>query len=37
MNSRTQFNALFDVVEVDIDPEDQLNSQALQQLEQDQV
>jgi hypothetical protein len=37
MNSRTQFNALFDLVEVDIDPEDQLNSQALQQLEQDQV
>ena len=37
MNARTQFNALFDVVEVDIDPEDQLNSQALQQLEQDQV
>lgn len=37
MNARTQFNALFDIVEVDIDPEDQLNSQALQQLEQDQV
>ena len=37
MNARTQFNALFDVVEVDSDPEDQLNSQALQQLEQDQV
>ena len=37
MNARTQFNALFDVVEVDIDPEDQLNLQALQQLEQDQV
>jgi len=37
MNARTQFNALFDVVEVDTDPEDQLNSQALQQLEQDQV
>jgi len=37
MNARTQFNALFDMVEVDIDPEDQLNLQALQQLEQDQV
>jgi hypothetical protein len=37
MNARTQFNALFDMVEVDSDPEDQLNSQALQQLEQDQV
>jgi hypothetical protein len=37
MNARTQFNALFDVVEVDTDPEDLLNSQALQQLEQDQV
>ena len=37
MNARTQFNALFDIVEVDIDPEDQLNLQALQQLEQDQV
>ena len=37
MNARTQFNALFDVVEVDIDPVDQLNLQALQQLEQDQV
>jgi hypothetical protein len=37
MNARTQFNALFDVVEVDSDPEDQLNLQALQQLEQDQV
>jgi len=37
MNARTQFNALFDMVEVDTDPEDQLNSQALQQLEQDQV
>ena len=37
MNARTQFNALFDIVEVDSDPEDQLNSQALQQLEQDQV
>jgi hypothetical protein len=37
MNARTQFNALFDMVEVDTDPEDQLNLQALQQLEQDQV
>ena len=37
MNARTQFNALFDIVEVDSDPEDQLNLQALQQLEQDQV
>jgi hypothetical protein len=37
MNARTQFNALFDMVEVDSDPEDLLNSQALQQLEQDQV
>jgi len=37
MNARTQFNALFDMVEVDTDPEDLLNSQALQQLEQDQV
>ena len=37
MNARTQFNALFDVVEVDSDPEDQLNLQALQQLEQDQI
>ena len=37
MNARTQFNALFDIVEVDSDPEDQLNSQALQQLEQDQA
>jgi hypothetical protein len=37
MNANTQFSALFDVVEVDTDPEDLLNSEALQQLEQDQV
>jgi hypothetical protein len=37
MNANTQFSALFDVVEVDSDPEDMLNSEALQQLEQDQV
>jgi hypothetical protein len=37
MNANTQFSALFDVVEVDSDPEDLLNSEALQQLEQDQV
>jgi hypothetical protein len=37
MNANTQFSALFDVEEVDSDPEDLLNSQALQQLEQDQV
>jgi hypothetical protein len=36
-NANTQFSALFDVEEVDTDPEDLLNSQALQQLEQDQV
>ena len=37
MNANTQFSALFNVEEVDSDPEDLLNSQALQQLEQDQV
>ena len=37
MNANTQFSALFDVEEVDSEPEDLLNSQALQQLEQDQV
>jgi len=37
MNANTQFSALFDVVEVDSDSEDMLNSEALQQLEQDQV
>ena len=37
MNANTQFSALFDVAEVDSDPEDLLNSEALQQLEQDQV
>ena len=37
VNANTMFNQLFDVVEVDTDPEDQLNLQALQQLEQDQV
>ena len=37
MNANTQFSALFDVEPVDSDPEDLLNSQALQQLEQDQV
>ena len=37
MNANTQFSALFDVEQVDSDPEDLLNSQALQQLEQDQV
>jgi len=37
MNANTQFSALFDVTEVDSDPEDMLNSEALQQLEQDQV
>jgi hypothetical protein len=37
MNANTQFSALFDVEEVDAEPEDQLNLQALQQLEQDQV
>ena len=37
MNANTMFNVHFDVVEVDSDPEDLLNSQALQQLEQDQV
>jgi len=36
-NANTQFSALFDVEEVDTDPEGMLNSQALQQLEQDQV
>ena len=36
-NANTQFSALFDVVEVDSEPEDLLNSEALQQLEQDQV
>ena len=37
MNANTQFLALFDVEPVDSNPEDLLNSQALQQLEQDQV
>jgi hypothetical protein len=37
VNANTMFNQLFDVAEVDTDPEDQLNLQALQQLEQDQV
>jgi hypothetical protein len=37
MNANTQFSALFNVEEVDSEPEDLLNSQALQQLEQDQV
>ena len=37
MNANTQFLALFDVEQVDSNPEDLLNSQALQQLEQDQV
>jgi hypothetical protein len=37
VNANTMFNQLFDVVEVDTDPEDLLNSEALQQLEQDQV
>jgi len=37
MNANTQFSALFDVEEVDSAPEDLLNSEALQQLEQDQV
>ena len=37
MNANTQFSALFDVEEVDSEPEDLLNSQALQQLEQDQA
>jgi hypothetical protein len=37
MNANTQFSALFEVEEVDSNPEDLLNSQALQQLEQDQV
>ena len=37
MNANTMFNVHFDVVEVDSDPEDLLNLQALQQLEQDQV
>jgi hypothetical protein len=37
MNANTQFSALFDVEEVDSSPEDLLNSEALQQLEQDQV
>jgi hypothetical protein len=36
-NANTQFSALFDVVEVDSEPEDLLNFEALQQLEQDQV
>ena len=36
-NANTQFSALFDVKEVDLDPEDMLNSQALQQLEHNQV
>jgi len=37
VNANTMFNVHFDVVEVDSDPEDLLNSQALQQLEQDQI
>jgi hypothetical protein len=37
VNANTMFNVHFDVVEVDSDPEDLLNSQALQQLEQDQA
>jgi hypothetical protein len=37
MNANTQFLALFDVEQVDSNPEDLLNSQALQQLEQYQV
>jgi len=37
MNANTQFSALFDVEQVDADPEDLLNSHALQQLEQDQI
>jgi hypothetical protein len=37
VNANTMFNQHFDVVEVDTDPEDLLNSEALQQLEQDQV
>jgi len=37
MNANTQFSALFDVEEVDSNPEDLLNSEALQQLEQDQA
>ena len=37
MNANTQFSALFDVEEVDSEPEDLLNSEALQQLEQDQA
>ena len=37
VNANTMFNLHFGVVEVDADPEDLLNSEALQQLEQDQV
>jgi hypothetical protein len=37
VNANTMFNMHFGVVEVDSDPEDLLNSEALQQLEQDQV
>ena len=37
VNANTMFNLHFGVVEVDSDPEDLLNSEALQQLEQDQV
>jgi hypothetical protein len=37
VNANTMFNQLFDVVEVDTDPEDLLNSKALQQLEHDQI
>jgi len=37
MNANTQFSALFDVEQVDSKTQDLLNSQALQQLEQDQV
>jgi hypothetical protein len=37
VNANTMFSQHFDVMEVDSDPEDLLNSEALQQLEQDQV
>jgi len=37
VNANTMFNQHFGVVEVDSDPEDLLNSEALQQLEQDQL
>lgn len=36
MNANTQFSALFDVEETEVDSEVQLSLQALQELEQDQ-